>query len=688
MLILAPTGRDAEGAAQLLGRDGITCRICADFDALSDAMDEQTGAVLVADEALTRVSLEVLSQRLAMQPPWSDLPFIVLSRSGAAARRALTELNLAEALGNVVVLERPLNVLGLVSAARSALRARRRQRQIGAHLAEQKKAAAALSESEARFRHMADSAPALIWMTDAAGEMIFANRHYPTMFGRPLCAFMGQGWLDDILLEDLERCTNAFRSAFRKRVPVQMEMRVLDRDGMVRWLRCEGVPRLDDSGNFLGYTGCNTDITEVRLAAGELEDRVTARTAELSDALGRLHGEIQERKQIEEALRQAQKMEAIGQLTGGIAHDFNNMLQGIAGSLEMMQRRIDQQRAGEAARFVEAARKTVDRAAALTNRLLAFARRQALQPKPVEPNALIDNLAELIRRTVGPGVEVELSVGESVWNVLCDPNQLENVLLNLAINARDAMPDGGRLTIRSMDVRLGTAELAGQDGAEPGEYVEIAVGDNGTGMPADVLARAFEPFFTTKPMGQGTGLGLSQIYGFVRQSGGVVRLESAVGSGTTVRLYLPRYRDSSLEALPGPEEAGPASAAPGLTVLVVEDEAVVRGMVVEAIRDLDCRVLEAEDGAAGLRLLRSQEAIDLLVTDVGLPGMNGRQLADAARESRPVLPVLLITGYAGAALTDWQLAPGMEVVGKPFRLEALVARVGEMLKRSLQPSGS
>jgi signal transduction histidine kinase/CheY-like chemotaxis protein len=440
----------------------------------------------------------------------------------------------------------------------------------------------------------------------------------------------------------------------------------------VRWLRCEGVPRLDDTGRFLGYTGCNVDITEARLAAGELERRVAERTAELMAA--------------EETLRQAQKMEAVGQLTGGIAHDFNNMLQGISGSLDLMQHRIEQGHAAEAGRFVDAARQTVERAAALTYRLLAFARRQTLDPKPVNADAMAEGMEELIRRTVGPGIQVELRLQDGSWAVQCDPNQLENVLLNLAINARDAMPEGGHLTIGTRHARLSATDVAHEEDAKPGDYVEIAVTDTGVGMDEATRARAFEPFFTTKPLGEGTGLGLSQLYGFVRQSHGTVQLDSKPGRGTTVRFYLPRCERDTEEA----QEIAPA-AVPGIrppmagggTVLLVEDEAQVRAVAAEHLRDLGYTVLEAVDGPSALRVLGNRRGLhlDLLVTDVGLPqGMNGRQVADAAREYQPGLPVLLITGYAGSVL-EGQLAPGMAVLRKPFRLDALTVKAREMINQ-------
>ena len=474
---------------------------------------------------------------------------------------------------------------------------------------------------------------------------------------------------------------------------VDVTYRIRPPGGTVRHLfSCGKVARGADGaparliGVFADETERKRMEDELRRLNAELEQRVEARTADLMAA--------------EAALRQSQKMEAVGQLTGGIAHDFNNMLQGIGGALELARRRVEQGRTPDAFALMDAARQGVVRAAGLTHRLLAFARRQALDPKPVVLDGLVRGLEELIRRTVGPGVAVELrhrppgggrsrgvmspegDRGGGAWPVLCDANQLENVLLNLAINARDAMPDGGTLTLATAEVRLSAADVAGQDGAAPGEYVEVAVCDTGTGMTPDVMARAFEPFFTTKPIGQGTGLGLSQLYGFVRQSGGFVRLDSAPGRGTTVRLYLPRHTGGAAAAAaeaPGQTEVRAASAG---TVLLVEDEAAVRAVAAERLRELGYAVLEAGDGPTALRLLRMDARVDALVTDVGLPGgMNGRQVADAARERRPDLPVLFITGYAGAAL-DGRLAPGMEVIGKPFALDALAAKVRAMLEAS------
>jgi PAS domain S-box-containing protein len=361
---------------------------------------------------------------------------------------------------------------------------------IGQDVTERRKTEEALRESEARFRHMADSAPALIWMTDAEGTVTFANMHHDHMFGRPASEMLGRGWEQIVLPEDLDRYHAAFLEAFHARAHFRTEARVRDKTGRVIWLCCEGVPRMDDAGRFLGYTGCNVDITEARLAAEELERRVAERTAELMAA--------------EETLRQAQKMEAVGQLTGGIAHDFNNMLQGVTGGLGMARRRVAEGQTGEALRYLDAVRDAAERAAGLTRRLLAFARRRPLEPKPVETDGLVAGLADLIRRTVGPEIAVDLGLRDGAGSVLCDPNELESALLNLCINARDAMPEGGRLTIATEDLRLSAADIP-DDTAKPGLYVALSVADTGTGMPPEVLERVFEPFFTTKPQGRAPG---------------------------------------------------------------------------------------------------------------------------------------------------------------------------------------
>ena len=428
---------------------------------------------------------------------------------------------------------------------------------------------------------------------------------------------------------------------------VRFESRFRHKDGSYRWLSWTGAPDRDH------IYAVARDVTAEKAAAERL-------------------------KAAEEALLQSRKMEAVGQLTGGIAHDFNNLLTGIVGSLDLLQTRLNQGRTDNFARYIDAAMTSANRAAALTHRLLAFARRQPLIPKSVDVNRLVVSLEDLLRRTIGETINLQIVAADDLWPTLCDPNQLESALLNLAINARDAMPDGGSLTIATSNVRLDgvTAETPA---LSPGDYVCIGVTDTGVGMSAEVAARAFDPFFTTKPIGQGTGLGLSMIYGFARQSNGHATIDSKVGQGTRVQLYLPRHRGDSAASHASAVRVDQHTAT-GETVLVVEDELVVRGVILEMLAERGYRTLGAFDGPSGLKILRGQERIDLLVTDVGLPGMNGRQLADQARESRPELKVLFITGYAeSVAISEGFLQPGMEMITKPFDLDRLAQRIRAMI---------
>ena len=405
---------------------------------------------------------------------------------------------------------------------------------------------------------------------------------------------------------------------------------------------------------------------ELRELNETLERRVDERTIELMQA--------------EEALRQSQKMEAVGQLTGGIAHDFNNLLAGISGSLELLENRLAGGRTNGVERYIGAAQTSARRAAALTQRLLAFSRRQTLDPKPTQVNRLIAGMEELIRRTVGPGIELDVVGAAGLWGTRIDAAQLESALLNLAINARDAMPEGGRITIETANKWL-DARSAKVHELPPGQYVSICVSDTGSGMTPEVMERAFDPFFTTKPLGQGTGLGLSMIHGFVRQSGGQVRIYSELGKGTTMCLYLPRFIGEHNDAEERKTTHASASGS-GETVLVIDDEPIVRMLIAEVLEEAGYSALQAEDGTSGLRILQSDERIDLLITDVGLPGgMNGRQVADAARTKRPDLKVIFVTGYAeNAVVGNGHLDPGMTIITKPFVLADLGDKVREMIE--------
>ena len=549
VLILAPTGRDAAGAAELLGRAGARCEICPDPATLNARITVEgvgaIGTVVVAEEALTHPAhRRTLSALLAEQPPWSDLPFIVLSFATAHARLRLRDLSLSEALGNVMFLERPLHALTLVSAVQSALRARRRQHLIEEHI--------------------------------AARETVGAQLH--------------------ALNADLER--------------------------------------------------------RVRVAVAESE-------------------------RAQSALAQAQKIEAVGQLTGGIAHDFNNLLQALNGSLELIAKRSAGQERIE--KLAAAGMEVVGRAAKLTKQLLAFSRIQRIELHPVEVDALLLGMVDLLDRSIGAAVTVRFDLAAGDACAVADANQVELAVLNLVINARDAMSDGGTVVVRT---RL-LDEGSNQD-ILAGPYLEIAVADDGTGMPPDVLARAFDPFFTTKAMGHGTGLGLSQVYGIARQCGGAARIDSAEGRGTTVRLLLPLALEPAAAQAshvdPVPSWTG-AHAERRRTVLVIDDDHDVRRALTASLDELGYRVIEAASGPAGIELLHAHRP-DLLLVDYAMPGMNGAEVARAAQTIRGDLPIVFASGYADSAALVEAVGSRAHMLRKPFSLADLATTMASAMRAS------
>ncbi|NPD68818.1 response regulator [Lichenicola cladoniae] len=433
------------------------------------------------------------------------------------------------------------------------------------------------------------------------------------------------------------------------------------KDGSRFWANVVVDPVRNGAGEIIGFAKVTRDVTDWKTSQTDLE-------------------------QAREGLLQSQKMEAIGQLTGGIAHDFNNMLAGISGCLELMQARLSQGRIADLERYVDAAQNSTRRAASLTHRLLAFARQQTLSPKAVDVNLLVNGMEELIRRTTGPAITVTTAGTAELWTVLVDPHQLENALLNLCINARDAMQDGGRLTIEAAN-RMLDETAARTHGMLPGRYVSLCVSDTGTGMTPETIRRAFEPFFTTKPVGKGTGLGLSMIHGFAKQSGGQVRIYSEAGTGSMVCLYLPRHHtDADLDEV-ADLPLQHVKAGFGETVLVVDDEQTIRMLVCDVLTDMGYATREAGTGATALALLQSDLRIDMLITDIGLPGgMSGRQLVDAARATRPALKVLFITGYAENAATRHGIVePGTMVLTKPFALATLADRIRGIITQDQEP---
>jgi PAS domain S-box-containing protein len=530
----------------------------------------------------------------------------------------------------------------------------------------------------ARYDAVVDSAPDVILTLDAQGTIQLANPAAQEQFGYASKELVGQP--ASVLFPGGSIWDEAWRAILNGEAIAQpIEVSGRRKDGSSSHFEVSLSRWRSETRTFV--TAILRDVNERRAAEearreaaraleelnATLEQRVTERTARLMQA--------------EEALRQSAKMEAVGQLTGGIAHDFNNLLQGILGALDRVKMRISEGRIGDVDRFLDGAMQSANRAAALTHRLLAFSRRQPVDPRPVDINVLIPSVEELLRRSIGETISMKIVPAHDLWLVRCDGNQLENALLNLAINARDAMPDGGTLTITTANIAL-DARHAVQWELSAGEYVSLRVGDTGVGMPADVRARAFDPFYTTKPIGQGTGLGLSMIYGFVRQADGSVRIDSEVGQGTTIEILLPRFAgETETPAVSEPaaddqRERGHKNE----VVLVVEDEAVVRLLIVELLSDLGYHALEAADGPSALRILQSAQRIDLLVSDIGLPGLNGRQLADAGRERRPDLKVLFMTGYAEDAAGKSFLAKGMEIITKPFTTDVLATKLREMIE--------
>ncbi|HEY8611715.1 MAG TPA: PAS domain S-box protein [Roseomonas sp.] len=520
-------------------------------------------------------------------------------------------------------------------------------------MTEQRAAQLAATESERRFRLLVEGVvDYAIYMLSPEGHVTNWNAGAERIKGYAASEIIGQHFSRFYTPED---------------VSVRLPWRALDtalregryeaegwrqrKDGTRFWASVVIDAIRDDSGELIGFAKITRDLTERREIQLKLEES-------------------------RQQLFQAQKMEALGHLTGGLAHDFNNLLTGIIGSLELLKTRVAQGRIGDLDRYVTAAQGAATRAAGLTHRLLAFARRQTLDPKPTDANRLIRDMEDLVRRTVGPAIRIETVLAPGLWTTLCDPNQLESAILNLCINSRDAMPDGGRLVIETANTEI-DGQGAGEIDLEPGRYVAVSIADTGTGMPAEVIGRAFDPFFTTKPLGQGTGLGLSMVYGFARQSGGQVQIQSEVGKGTTLRIYLPRHQGSTETEEAGQELAAAPRAREGETVLVVDDEATVRMLVTEVLQEMGYSAIEAADGHSGLKVLQSDVRIDLLITDVGLPGgMNGRQMADAARQIRPELKVLFITGYAeNAVVGNGQMEPGMHVLTKPFAIDMLTSRL-------------
>jgi len=664
-IILAPQGRDSQIALRILQEAGFPALITHDLAGLCRELLSGAGVAVVADEALRGVDLNPLLHVLSHQPAWSDLPIVLLTQHGGPQQNPSARLG--KMLGNVTFLERPFHPATLVSLVTTAVRGRRRQYDARSRMED-------LFESEQRLQHALKAGRLGSWQLETEFLELDCSDISKSHYGRDEQApFTYNEWLEAVYPGDQPRMQSALQRSLDTGEDFIIEFRNVWPDGSLHWVDLRARAIRARNGRVSLLAGVTSDITERKHAETQLrrlnetlEQQVEERTAQL--------------RQNEEVLRQSQKMEAVGQLTGGIAHDFNNMLTGIIGSLELLRRRVARGRTEDLDGLIDLGVTSANRAAALTHRLLAFSRRQSLDSKPVEMNALVSSMGELLHRSVNESVRLDMCLDPKLWTAEADPNQLESALLNLVLNARDAMPNGGMLMIETFNRKLDHSFTDAYENLLPGEYVVLSVTDTGCGMPENVISRAFDPFFTTKPIGQGTGLGLSMIYGFTKQSRGHVSIESQVGHGTTVQLFLPRFNgDKDVEDIGTVGQA--IEAREGETILIVEDDPAVRALVSQVLSELGYAYLEAEDAVGAVPILESAQRIDLMISDVGLPGMNGRQLADIARQLRPELRVLFITGYAeNAGTRAGFLDEGMQMITKPFAFDQLTAKVREMIE--------
>ena len=678
VLILAPRGRDAQVMQQLLGEIGCETLPCSDVSALTKAIEEGAGTALITEESLQHVSLRALFEWLRNQPAWSDFPFVLLAARQISPRSAAAQAIVRD-LGNVVVLERPISAPTIASAVDSALRARRRQYQTRNHLIERERA-------EERLRLALDAGQLGAWELDLSIGKLEASRMCKMNFGRePDAEFTYEDLVGAVHPHDREQYSKAVRRSVDDGAPLDIVYRCIWPDGSSHWVQVRaqrvvgnvGEPRL---------IGVSVDITESREAEAALrasrealqqlnetlESRITERTQDLARANDRLMKEIAERERAQAALVQAQKMEAVGQLTNGIAHDFNNLLTAIVGNVDMISRRTDDPRIKRLSGY---ALEAAQRATRLTGQLLAFSRSQRLDLRPVAVDELVEGMGDLMRRSIGPSIDIRLQLNSRSTNALADANQLELAILNLLINARDAMSQGGVLTIATAVRQPDYSDL------KAGSYVVISISDTGCGIAPQLQEKVFEPFFTTKPTGKGTGLGLSQVYGIAQQSGGTARLTSLLGQGTTVELWLPSAAGETEVAAHTIGMGVTPATTLGESVLVIEDDQDVRRFMVECLANLGYRVNEADNGYAGLEQLQA-DTPDLLIVDFAMPGINGAEVATLARERRAALPIIFVTGYADMDAVERVPGP-KHLLRKPFDVVGLSDVVKEALVGTL-----
>ncbi|CAM3054220.1 hybrid sensor histidine kinase/response regulator [Pseudomonas floridensis] len=678
--IVAPFKGDAISLRKLFG-DMYPVQTFQNLSELSDGLGENTGLVILTEESLSGDAAS-FGRALEQQPGWSEIPIILLASSKGRSGRdtEVARRRLPKSAGHVIVLERPLSSASLLSATAAAWRSRERQFEMRESLTQ-------LAEERGRLQILLENIPVGVCFMNLEGKSIISNPLYRQYVPSNVIPSRHTGgsaqWVGlDSQGQRLEPHMFPGARALRGDPATGVDFYHSAEGTHQSWMRVSAVPLYDERRHIIGAASVIVDINEekkselnLRRFNEELEIQVKARTQELNEAVEKLKAESEERARAEEHLRQSLKMEAVGQLTGGIAHDFNNMLTGVISALDLIKIRMGKGQMDGVERFMDAAMTSAQRAASLTHRLLAFSRRQSLDAKAVSVNQLITSLADLLRRTVTEQIVLTLDLSpEDPW-IFADTNQLENAILNLVINARDAMPEGGTLTIAT---RVDTDHEDLGDG-HTGRRACVQVRDTGCGIAQSILDKVTEPFFTTKPIGQGTGLGLSMVYGFANQSHGSLSIDSEPGTGTTVSICLPEHSRVELEQTAAPVNTVPGQ---GQSILLVEDDDSVRLINREVLEELGYHVHVARDGEEALQIFNSLERVDLLLTDVGLPGMNGRQLAEVIQQLEPRMPVLFLTGYAEGAMARADfLGPYMQLLTKPFALEVLASHVAGMLHK-------
>lgn len=642
-------------------------QLANDLDTFVAGLEENIAFAVVTEEALRSADLRALSAWIASQPSWSDMPFVILTHRGGGPERNPAAARLSEVLGNASFLERPFHATTFVSVAKTALRGRRRQYEARLRME-------ALDEGERRLQTALEAGRLGAWELDLATYALTTSVTCRSIFGRgPEDALTYDELISMIHPEDVERMQSAVKNTIETGADYSIEYRIVWEDGSVHWAEIRAQLYRDQKNRAVKLVGVSADITaRMRMEEHQrqqneiLEVRVAARTAELEQAHATMMAEVAQRERAEEQLRQAQKMEAIGQLTGGVAHDFNNLLMAVLGNLELLRKRLDGD--AKSLRLIDGALQGAKRGASLTQRLLAFARRQDLHMHSVDMAKLVVDMEDLLRRSVGHEIMIETSIPDVLPPVVADSNQLELALLNLAVNARDAMPNGGLLRIALREA----TQTDPDDDLQRGRYVVLSVIDQGHGMDAETLQKAIEPFFSTKELGKGTGLGLSMIHGLALQLKGALKLTSTVGAGTTAEFWVPIATADFVVEQPVETEPVNGHEAGPKRILLVDDDVLIAMSSADMLMDLGHDVVEAHSGKEALDILNNGQVFDLMITDYSMPGMTGADLIKAARALNPDLPILLATGYA-------DLPPGADIevprLGKPYSQDSLATEI-------------